>query len=248
MLAYRTIGSGTPCVFLHGFLESSSMWKYIPLVSLEQQSVLVDLPGHGASPISDKVSESQSIASMADEVIELIEHLGIHEFNIIGHSMGGYVALEVKNKRPSCKKVILLNSNYWEDAEQKKRDRKRIAILAFEAKRFFIQKAIPSLFLSPDNYQGEGSSLLEEALRVDSEAIAISSLAMAARKNWTSLLPKEDFYLIHGAQDRLVSLDQIDDLVIDSAHFFIIKSGGHMSHIEAPEEVMLALNAIFTKD
>ena len=224
------------------------MWKYIPLASLAQQSILVDLPGHGASPISDKVSESQSIASIADAVIELIEHLGIHEFNIVGHSMGGYVALEVKNKRPSCQKVILLNSNYWEDVEQKKRDRKRIAILAFEAKRFFIQKAIPSLSLHPENYQGEVTSLLEEALQVDSQAIAISSLAMADRKNWTSLHPKEDFYLIHGAKDRLVSSDQIDDHVINSTHFFVIKGGGHMSHIESPDEVMLALNAIFTKN
>ena len=102
------------------------MWKDLPLETLKIQSILIDLPGHGSSPLSDEFSKNRSVGQMADEVIELIDHLGIKEFNIVGHSMGGYVALEVKNKRPLCQKVVLLNSNYWEDAVPKKRDRKRI--------------------------------------------------------------------------------------------------------------------------
>ncbi|MEJ6588716.1 MAG: alpha/beta hydrolase [Crocinitomicaceae bacterium] len=229
---------------MHGFLESSSMWKDLPLETLKIQSILIDLPGHGSSPLSDEFSKNRSVGQMADEVIELIDHLGIKEFNIVGHSMGGYVALEVKNKRPLCQKVVLLNSNYWEDAVPKKRDRKRIAKLAFESKNYFIRKAIPSLFIDPKKYQKEVTLLLDEAFQIKAEAIAFSSLAMAARKNWKNLNPKGDYYLIHGANDRLLSRGQIDHHIINSENVFIIKDGGHMCHIESPKEVFKVLNEI----
>ena len=46
-LNYRVSGNGYPVVFLHGFLESVSMWDYINIQDV--QSIFIDLPGHGKS-------------------------------------------------------------------------------------------------------------------------------------------------------------------------------------------------------
>ena len=52
-LNYSIFGNGYPVVFLHGFLESNSMWDYLSLENLNVQCVLIELPGHGKSILQD---------------------------------------------------------------------------------------------------------------------------------------------------------------------------------------------------
>ena len=138
MLSNKSIGRGRTCVFLHGFLESMNMWQCLPLTNLGINCLLVDLPGHGLSKSYKIQSPEDGIEQMAIDVIDVIESLGIENFDILGHSMGGYVALEVKRLKAHCKKVILLNSNYWTDNLSKVNDRKRIAHLVMNSKSFFL--------------------------------------------------------------------------------------------------------------
>ena len=129
LLSYKIVGKGFPVVFLHGFLESVSMWDYLKLEMMNFQSILIDLPGHGDSLNEDE--DVPSIEYMAFKVKELLIHLNIKDFSVVGHSMGGYVSLVLKNELNisssgfilNCSKVVLLNSNFWEDSEEKKRDR-----------------------------------------------------------------------------------------------------------------------------
>jgi len=137
MLGYKTSGSGRAVVLLHGFLESSSIWNNI---NFENNEIMtIDLPGHGRS--SDVVCSS--IVDMAELVKETIESTNICEYDVVGHSMGGYVALELVKLHQACKRVVLLNSNFWEDSPQKKLDRKRVAELVMQKKDHFIIEAIP---------------------------------------------------------------------------------------------------------
>jgi pimeloyl-ACP methyl ester carboxylesterase len=68
MLHYRSFGEGKTLVFLHGFLESSTMWDHLPLQELNVHCIFIDLPGHGQSPLND-LAEIPSIRFMADEVL-----------------------------------------------------------------------------------------------------------------------------------------------------------------------------------
>ena len=104
------------------------------------QKVFIDLPGHGNSKILSNAEPS--IESMANEIILILEKEGIKKFHIVGHSMGGYIALSIKENQKECKKVILLNSNYWSDSESKKKDRNRVCKIAFKAKDYFLNEAI----------------------------------------------------------------------------------------------------------
>jgi pimeloyl-ACP methyl ester carboxylesterase len=144
-LWYRTSGDGPALVFLHGFLESSTMWDDLSLESLGFQLIFIDLPGHGQSDLLTGEGDP-SMAQMAGLVAEVLSDLGIEKFDVVGHSMGGYVALELKQILQGCGRVVLLNSNFWSDSEEKKRDRIRVADLAFKAKDLLVQQAIPGLF------------------------------------------------------------------------------------------------------
>ena len=120
------------------------MWEPLKLSDIPGTHILIDLPGHGNSPLVDPVNEP-SIRFMADEVEKVLTHLNIHDYRIVGHSMGGYVALSLKvHAVLKPKHVTLLNSNYWSDNEAKKADRLRVARIAYTGKQLFINEAIPN--------------------------------------------------------------------------------------------------------
>ena len=246
MLHFRIEGDGPVIVFLHGFMESSSMWNFLPLENLPFRKIFIDLPGHGKSflnPTFDK----PSLDYFLSEVIAVMTALDIKQFHAVGHSMGGYVALLLKEELNACEKVLLLNSNFWADNEQKKKDRIRMADIAFKSKRVLINEAIPNLFGEPNKFPLEIEQLKTEALQMSSESIAYASLAMRERKDFSKPIQNNptDFFIIHGKQDRLVQTQEIKDKTPNSTNLMIIENAGHMAHIESPEMVMSHLGEIF---
>jgi pimeloyl-ACP methyl ester carboxylesterase len=236
MLQYRSFGEGKTLVFLHGFLESSTMWDYLPLDELNAHCLLIDLPGHGQSPLND-TSEIPSIRFMADEVLRVLKREKVEEFSIIGHSLGAYVGLELA-QLSGCQKLILLNSNCWTDDEQKRRDRLRVAELVFKAKNHFIREAIPNLFGRPADFQNEISALVEEANHMLPESIAYAALAMRERKDFTAevIANPTKYTFIHGDLDSLVATDVLKSRV-PAVPIHVIEHAGHMSHIESSRDV-----------
>jgi len=247
VLDYRVEGDGKTLVFLHGFLESSTMWSFLNLQALKARKVFIDLPGHGKSPLTDN-SESPSIDFMAKEVLNVLNFFELDSYSLIGHSLGGYVGLHMKEIDARCKKVVLLNSNFWEDSEQKKKDRIRVAEIAFKAKKLFIQEAIPNLFGKPENHAEEIDVLIEEALKIAPESIAYSALAMRERKDYTREVSENqtEYFIIHGKLDKLVDTDFLKSQLKSVENLFVIENAGHMAHIEQSEEVFGILKEVFS--
>ena len=239
-LNFKIIGEGYPVVFLHGFLESLTMWKYLDLTKFPFMSILIDLPGHGQSLNED--NKEPSIDYMSLKVQELLLDLNVTNFSIIGHSMGGYVSLSVKNDcltqkkmNLNCQKVILLNSNFWLDSEEKRKDRLRVADIALKNKELFLQVAIPNLFINSSHYSSQISGLLEEALKMEGHSIAYASLAMRNRKSFEDLLRQRgaDFLIIQGEKDSIVTADVMESVIRGlEVTYLKIKDVGHMAHIQ----------------
>lgn len=253
LLKYRIVGKGYPVVFLHGFLESKSMWRDLGLEKLPIKSILIDLPGHGESINHD--DSDPSIEFMAKKVLEVLSFLDCQNFSIIGHSMGGYVALSVKKETTvlkevsnamNCEKVILLNSNFWEDPASKKKDRLRVVDIVMKNKNLFIKESIPNLFVQKEKYSREIDELISESSMMDKHSISYASLAMRNRNNHSKLVSdcKNDFLLIQGELDTIIPLEvmfqQIEKIDVQ---FKIIKNAGHMAHLEAPDEVLHTISA-----
>ena len=246
MLNFHVSGEGKTIVFLHGFLECLTMWDYLPLQQLESRNIFIDLPGHGKSPLTDK-SEHASLEFMADEVIAVLAHLEVTEFSIVGHSMGAYVGLLIKQKIDSCNLLVLLNSNFWCDNEQKKIDRLRVVKIVLKAKNIFLNEAIPNLFWKPELHKYEIKKLKDEAFKMSSDAIAYATLAMRDRKDFSKEIHQnpEEYVLIHGTHDKLVSISDLESRINSLTQLNIITNAGHMSHIENSEKIMEVLSKIF---
>jgi len=236
MLHYRLFGEGKTLVFLHGFLESSTMWDYLPLNEWNVHCILIDLPGHGQSSLNDS-SEIPSIRFMAEEILRVLQAENVEEFTIIGHSLGAYVGLELM-QLSTCQKLILLNSNCWSDDEQKRRDRLRVAELVFKAKKHFIREAIPNLFGRPTDFQNEIAALVEEANHMSADAIAYAALAMRERTDYTEevVANPSKYVFIHGELDTLVSSEHMRSR-LPGIRVHFLPNAGHMSHMESSEDV-----------
>lgn len=251
MLNFSVSGEGLAIVFLHGFLESNSMWDYLALDQLNCRKIFIELPGHGQSALTDD-AEEPSLNFFAEEVQAVLSFLKIEKFSIVGHSLGAYVALILKEQNSNCQKVVLLNSNFWADSEQKKKDRLRVAEIAFKAKKVFINEAIPNLFGKVELFKTEIEALKEEAMKINPESIAYAALAMRKREDFTKKLAENpsDYFIIHGDLDRQVTtgflLDQSREIFKEKLenHVFVIQGAGHMAHIESREEVLKILVAL----
>lgn len=233
-LSYRVSGNGYPVVFLHGFLESNTMWEYIDIKGV--QSIFIDLPGHGKS---NHIEEECTMSSMASDVLKVIEKLKLKSFALVGHSMGGYVGLELLKQEDNCKKLILLNSNFWSDSSSKQKDRIRVAEIVLKRKEHFVYEAIPSLFYKPEQHDVAVKSLLNEALTIEAEVIATTSIGMSKRKNNKDLIKEyaDRILIIQGIHDSIVVKSQMDDELLGLSSNYVLVNSGHMSHIEASKEI-----------
>lgn len=98
---YRETGdeSGYPLVLLHAFGSDSETWTRIAgdLADEGFRVIAIDLPGHGRSGWLERYS----LASMEDALGLALDQLGLHHFDLIGHSLGGYLALRLAARLPN---------------------------------------------------------------------------------------------------------------------------------------------------
>jgi pimeloyl-ACP methyl ester carboxylesterase len=94
----ETVGSGPPLVVLHGLFGSSGNWRGVARALAGTHTVVsVDLRNHGASPWAD----SMDYVEMADDVLQLIDRLELKRPTLMGHSMGGKVAMALALRHPA---------------------------------------------------------------------------------------------------------------------------------------------------
>ncbi|HZR37670.1 MAG TPA: alpha/beta hydrolase [Nevskia sp.] len=97
-LHYEEAGRGEPLVLLHGIGASRTDWEYnVPAFAGHYRVITPDLRGFGLS----ERSGNYSVATFANDIWLLLERLGVDGFHLIGHSMGGAVALQMAVDRPA---------------------------------------------------------------------------------------------------------------------------------------------------
>jgi pimeloyl-ACP methyl ester carboxylesterase len=98
-LYYEVHGHGRPLVLLHGGLHTIelSFGDLIPLLADSHRLIAVELQGHGRTA---DVAREPTYPAMADDVVALLDHLGIERADVLGFSLGGLVALELAMRHP----------------------------------------------------------------------------------------------------------------------------------------------------
>lgn len=243
-LFYSDQGAGKAVVLLHGFLENSTMWNdFIPELSKKNRVICIDLLGHGNTSCLGYI---HSMELMAEAVAFVLNKLKIKQSILIGHSMGGYVALAFAEKNP--KKVnglCLMNSTALADTDEKKLNRDRAIIAVKQNHKTFVRIAVKNLF-RPKNrilFREKIKDVVHNALQTPLQGIIAALEGMKIRESREHILNNSTYKKMMIISERDPALDykstknQIKNTDIRIVEF----PDGHMSHIENKSNFLLQI-------
>lgn len=233
---YTEEGTGFPVIFIHGFCETNEIWKaFSNHLSKNFRILAVDLPGFGKSTL---LPEGFSITDVANKVLVWLETTGITDCVVVGHSLGGYVALAMAEQRPELFRAFgLFHSTAYADSEEKKQSRNKvIEFVARQGVTPFVGSFIPPLFFDQTNPNIQ--SVVALASQTRPETLIAYVRAMRDRPDRTEVLRSfaGRILFIAGEKDNGIPLDSITKQVILTAHpvLHTLPLAGHMGMFEDP--------------
>lgn len=243
-IAYRVSGNGNALVFLHGFLETSSMWEpYIKIFSKTHKVITIDLLGHGKTPCLGYI---HTMETMAETVFAVVKELRLRKLHIFGHSMGGYVALAFAEMYPDyLKGLCLINSTSRADSAERKVNRDRAIKAVKHNHKQFIRISITNLF-RPKNrtiFAEAVKEVKKEALTTSLQGIVAALEGMKIREDREVLLHFSPYkkMMIIGKHDPVLDVEDLLDQTKNSEVDVDIFPDGHMSHIENKEDLIFSI-------
>jgi sigma-B regulation protein RsbQ len=240
---------GTPIVFGHGFGGSRESWRFVaPEFEADHRVVVFDHTGAGNSDISfyDR-AKYDSLHGYADDIIEIIEDLGLRDVIFVGHSVGGIIGMLAANRRPDLfgRLILLVPSPRYIDTPGYTGG--------------FTQEAVDELLDSLDaNYSRWSSAMapvlmgnpdrpeLSEALAqviaaVDPTITAQFAAVTFLSDNRRDLAEVSIPTLILASTEDNVAGPDVERYVhenIPGSRFITMNSRGHVPNLSAPDEVV----------
>lgn len=238
---FRQEGAGTPVLLLHGFGEDSGIFAGLPeLLSPTNLVVLPDLPGSGPSGFSATICSS--IDEMARTCLALMDSITRSPFVVMGHSMGGYIALAMAEQAPHRLQALgLLHSTAFADSSEKKETRRKaIGFIQENGASAFLKTAIPGLFsegfaqLHPQAIE----ALVEKGKSFEGRALVAYYEAMLARPDRTGVLQQLDkpVLFVIGEFDKAAPMNDVLQQVPlpRQSQVNILHQSAHMGMMEEP--------------
>jgi len=247
---YAVSGEGSAVILLHGFLETSAMWDdLVPELAKNNQVVCIDLLGHGQTACLGYV---HTMEAMADAVFFVLKHLKIKRAQVIGHSMGGYVALAMAEKAPQLfEGLCLMNSTFEADGKELKLLRTRANKMAQTNFESLVRASFANLFTpeSREKFKKEYENALHLALQTSIQGYIAGQEGMKLRPNRFEVFKnlKANKLVIIGKKDAVVAVKKlIDQIKITNVNYKEL-SEGHMSHIENKSELSYIIKQFIEK-
>ena len=247
---YTDEGKGTAIVLIHGFLENTTMWhKITPELSKRNRIITIDLLGHGKS---DCLGYMHSMEVFAETINAVLKHLRIRKCILIGHSLGGYVALAFAEKNPQkVKGLCLMNSTSNDDDDERKTLRLRANKMIQNNFTNMVRMSFANLFgeKSKTLHKDEMETSLKEALQTPIQGYIAAQEGMRIRPNRNNILTENSFkkLIIIGEKDPVLNFEMSLAEAKKTTSEFVVFPNGHMSHIENKEELIETLKGFIKK-
>jgi len=243
---FRERGQGTPVILIHGFCETLHIWDgFADQLSEDARVISIDLPGFGNSPLPPMPF---SIDEIAEIVLAWLKDRNIKDPVLIGHSLGGYVALAMAAAEPSSSKcMVLFHSSIYADTNEKKTNRdKVIDFVSSNGVEPFIQTFVPSLFYNKHHH--EIGRVKEICLKTPVPTLIEYTRAMRDRPS------REDFFLsypghsliIAGDKDEIIPLEVSKKMASTGlkSNLLVLKDTGHMGMLESGAEALEKIRSV----
>ena len=259
-------------VFVHGWLLSRHYWQ--PLVQLlqsEYQCLTYDARGFGDSRItklsqSSQKSSDYSLNAYAQDLQELLQNLSIERAWIVGHSLGGSVALWTASICPEIVEgVIGLNAGggiyLKEEFERFRSAGQQLVKFRPDWLRYipFLSVFFSRMMVARPLDLKWGRQRIIDFIQADAEA-ALGALLESTTEAEVHLLPQlvsrleQPVYFIAGEKDKVMEIKYVNHLASfhylfssQNSNVFITPNCGHLGMVEAPEKVAEIISEVLDK-
>lgn len=240
-VAFSDSGKGRVLVLLHGFLGAKELWNStISSLSRTYRVIAIDLPGHGATPC---IGYAHNMELMAKCVKAVMDQLKLKRYVIIGHSMGGYVALAFADLFPDHLRGLgLYHSTAYPDSEEKKENRLRAIEVVKANRKVYTTQTIRSLFAQKNlKYLKEEIKFANSfASRMSKQGIIAALYGMRDRKGRDLILGLVEYpiLMVIGEHDAVLPYAQLLEQAeaIKNKHLLFLEHDGHFGFLESPRE------------
>ncbi len=238
-LYYRDAGAGRTIVLLHGFPFDGRIWlpfakKLLPSFRL----IIPNLPGFGKSELP---AGPLDMNVMAWAVAGLINHLKIGRHIVVGHSMGGYVALSMASASMTggLAGLVLFHSQAAADDEPARLKRNESIQLILQDKQAFIDSFLPGLYGNDKPAEAFNHAIVASSQSPETMAAAMAGLRdRANRLDWLNKADIPVLFII-GKNDTRMQAGRIMEqaALLAQAEVLLLQGVGHMGFDEAGDVI-----------
>lgn len=221
-------------LFLPGLLNDARLW-YEQIKALK----------HSAHCEVADLTKSDTMAGLADNVIEAHFKKNTHNYALIGMSMGGYTALELMRRIPArISKLVLLNTSARPDSPEQREVRKGLIELSEHGNfKGVTPRLLPRLIYQKRLHDTELTIIIKDmAQDIGKDAFIRQQKAIMSRIDSRPHLPQitAPTLVIAGENDLLTPVEVMDEIAssISLAKIEIIEECGHLSPLERPAQVV----------
>jgi pimeloyl-ACP methyl ester carboxylesterase len=252
-LAYFDSGKGNqPTVLLiHGFGEDYRIWDaQIEYLSQYYRVIAPNLPGVHCKPLNIHHSQLPQINMYVEVMHELMHHLHIEQYYVMGHSMGGYIGLAFADYYTNHVMGLgLIHSTTYADSDAKKASRMKVAEFLEEYGTLkYLETATANLFANTfkEKHPGTIQTVIDSASDISKEAMIQFVMAMRNRRAHTHMLSQNriPIWMIVGKEDIAVPFEdsQAQIELLAQKNVLILEQVGHMGMLEATDQVNQAMH------
>jgi 3-oxoadipate enol-lactonase len=242
-LGYDVTGDGPPVVLLHAFPFDRRFWApTVARLAPAARVVTPDLRGFGASSPGP---DGYGIADLADDVVRLLDALGLPTATVAGLSMGGYVALALAARHPGrLARLVLADTKAGPDTPEARRGRdEAIALVRAEGVAPFADRQVPRL-LAPGadaRVRADVRALMDQPAAGVVNALAALRDRPDRRADLAAIACPT--LVVVGAEDALTPPAEARALAaaIPGARLVELPGAGHLPNLETPDALAAAL-------
>jgi len=246
-IRFKDEGKGLVVVLLHGYLESLEIWNEFSADLAEHCRVVsIDLPGHGKSGVFGNVHTMELLAQTVKSVMDF---LNTDKYFLVGHSLGGYVAIAFLELFPECLSGLsLFHSHPLADSNEAIENRNREKMLIENGKKDLIYTInIPKAFATDNlkRFSKQVDNAKEIARDIPGEGIIAVLNGMIERPDRSDILARTSlpFLWILGRKDNYIPYKDIVKKIELPKHgkLITLENSGHMGFIEEKDKSLKAI-------